>query len=90
MTPNTEGILTDTPIDDINNADQYSLLLCLKEVSFLIIILFFGFSGLSFCINKVYEPNSINKIEDIITHDLNLVDLNSRKTEANPAYSAIN
>jgi len=59
-------------------------------VSFLIIILFFGFSGLSFCINKVYEPNSINKIEDIITHDLNLVDLNSRKTEANPAYSAIN
>ena len=90
MTPNTEGILTDTPIDDINNADQYSLLLCLKEVSFLIIILFFGFSGLSFCINNVYEPNSINKIEDIITHDLNLVDLNSRKTEANPAYSAIN
>jgi|GEM_PF-615586 len=90
MTPNTDGLLQETPINDINDADQYSFLLCLKEVSFLIIILFFGFSGFSFCVKKVYEPAKTQKIEDIIIHDLDLAEINGHKSEPKLTFSVVN
>lgn len=90
MTPNAEGLLQEDPIIDINDADQYSFLLCLKEISFLIVILFFGFSGFSFCIKKVYEPTNTHKIEDIIIHDIDLVAVKSQKPVSNSSFTLIN
>jgi len=87
MTPNTDGIVQDTSIQDINDADQYSILLCLKEISFLLVILFFGFSGFSFCVKKVYEPKSSHKIDDIIIHDMDLVDIHSTHNGVNNSLS---
>ena len=82
MIPNVDNINSNVDVlNDLNNeADQYSFLLSLKEISFLVIILFFGFSGFSFCVNKIYSPKSVDKIDDVIIHDMDLVDVNVNAT----------
>lgn len=79
MTPITDHITSDSDILDVQDADQFSILLRLKELSFLLIILFFGCSGFSLCIQKIYTPNSIQKIDNIIIHDIDLAQVESNQ-----------
>lgn len=80
MTPITDHITSD--IDNVvHDADQFSILLRIKEISFLLLILFFGCSGFSFCVQKIYAPNPIQKIDNVIIHDIDLVQI-----EPNPAH----
>ncbi|MBT8233410.1 MAG: hypothetical protein KJN84_12325 [Bacteroidia bacterium] len=75
MMPNTPDIVTDIDNDAKLDTDQYSFLLGIKEFSFLVLILFIGCSGFSFCVKKIYEPKASQKIDNIITHDLELAEI---------------
>ena len=50
----------------------YSFSLGVKEVLFLGMILFFGFSGFSLCVEKIYASKTDKSIDNITIHQLEL------------------
>ena len=50
----------------------YSFTLGVKEVLFLGIIFFFGFSGFSLCVEKIYASKSDKSIDNITIHHLEM------------------
>jgi len=62
-------------IDASSNADilaeePYTLILGLKEMTLLSLILFFGFSGFTLCIDKIYnEPLKAQELTDIKVYE---------------------
>lgn len=53
----------------IPNEEPYTFLLGMKEMSLMSIILFFGFTGFTFCVDKIYSaPLEVNESQDIYIH----------------------
>lgn len=51
---------------------NYSFILGIKEFCFLAMIFFFGFSGFSLCVEKIFTHQQPQKIESITVHDYSI------------------
>ena len=58
--------------DESLGRHAYSFTLGVKEVLFLGIIFFFGFSGFSLCVEKIYATKSDKSIDNITIHQLDV------------------
>jgi len=66
---------------DLSLGEPYSFILGLKEMTLLSIILFIGFSGFTFCINKIYaDPIYVEESKEIKVYE----------AEPSQAYISIN
>ncbi|NNE27722.1 MAG: hypothetical protein HKN09_12830 [Saprospiraceae bacterium] len=63
--------------DETLGRHAYSFSLGVKEVLFLSMILFFGFSGFSLCVEKIYASKTDKSIDNITIHQLEVEGQNS-------------